>query len=160
MNTRSFLLSSLIAGIVIGLLGNLPLLNFVNCLLCLWVWVGGFFAVYVYGRYERGRPSLTLAQGAGLGALSGLIGALFGTLVLLGTSSLTLPLMQGLARALQIEGDALLGSGGFGETLTVALILLGLDIVLYPLFGALGGVIGVSVLTAKPDAGGAGGTPA
>ncbi len=160
MNTRSFLLSSLIAGLVIGLLGNLPVLNLVNCLLCVWVWVGGLFAVRVYGRYERGQPDLTLAQGAGLGALSGLIGALFGTLVLLGTSSLTLPVMRALARALQIEGNLPFGTGGFAETLTSALIFLVVDIVLYPLFGAVGGVIGVSVLKAKPGAGGAGGMTA
>lgn len=150
MNIRSFLLSSLIAGVVIGLLGNLPLLNFVNCILCLWVWVGGLLAVYVYGRFQRSQTSLSPAQGAGLGALSGLIGALVGALIFLGTSALSMPLMQGLARSLQLEGDLPFLMGGAGESLTAALIFLALDVVLYPLFGALGGLIGVAVLKPRP----------
>ena len=40
MNARAFWLSALVGGLVIGFLGNLPLLNFVNCLLCIWVWLG------------------------------------------------------------------------------------------------------------------------
>ena len=41
MNTRAFWLSTLIAGAAIAVFGNLPLLNIVNCALCVWVWIGG-----------------------------------------------------------------------------------------------------------------------
>src|SRR5512136_699256 len=86
MNPRSLLLSALIAGVVLGVLGNLPLLNFINCFLCLWVWLGGIFAVYLYNRYERNRTQLdqasaTVGQGAGVGALAGVVGAFVGVLV-------------------------------------------------------------------------------
>lgn len=159
MNTRSFLLSSLIAGAAIGLLGSLPVLNFVNCLLCIWVWGGGLLAVYVYRRFQPGQPALSPAQGAGLGAVAGLVGAGIGAVVFLLTSSLSLPLMQGLARMLQVEGDLPFQSGGFTNTLISTLIFLVIDLVLYPLFGALGGLIGASVFKTRPGAGSAGVNP-
>ena len=49
MNTRSFVLSALIAGAAIGVLANLPVLNLINCFLCLWVWIGGLLAVFLTG---------------------------------------------------------------------------------------------------------------
>lgn len=152
MNARSFLLSSLIAGAVIGLLGNLPVVNFVNCLLCLWVWTGGLLAVYIYGRFQKGQAGLSPVQGAGLGALAGLIGALLGAVVFLATSPLSIPLFNNLALLLQIEGDLPFGAGGFQEIAVTTLIFLVINLVLYPIFGALGGLIGSAVFKARPAA--------
>jgi hypothetical protein len=152
MNTRYFLISALIAGVVIGLLGNLPLLNLVNCILCLWVWLGGILAVWLYRRYQRGGAGLSIAQGAGLGALSGLIGALVGVVVFAITSSVTMPLMNSLAQALQIEGDLPFQSGGIGAIVSQAIFFLILDLVLYPIFGAIGGLIAASLFWKKPQA--------
>ena len=149
MNTRAFMLSALIAGLVIGLLGSLPLINFVNCLLCLWVWVGGFFAVYLYRRNTPGGVPLTLAQGTGLGAAAGVIGAFIGLLVYLATGALTMPMMNELARTLEI--DLPQQSGGFGDTLIGGLIFLVIDLVLYPLFGAIAGLLGANLLWKKPS---------
>lgn len=146
MNTRSLLLSALIAGVVIGLLGNLPLLNLVNCILCIWAWAGGSLAVFLYRRFQPGEPGLTTAQGVWLGALSGLFGALVGAVVFIITSSLSIPLMNSLARALQIQGDTVFSSGGIGEVLITTLIFLVFNLVFYPLFGALGAVITISLV--------------
>ena len=112
MNTRSFLLSALIAGLVIGFLGNLPLLNIVNCFLCIFVWIGGILAVFLYGRFQHGQDRLSAGQGAGLGAVAGVIGVFVGMLVYMVTSAITAPLMTSLARALQIQGDMPWSSGG------------------------------------------------
>jgi hypothetical protein len=151
MNSRSFLLSVLIAGVVIGFLGNLPLLNLINCALCIWVWIGGILAVLLYRRFQHGEPGPSVGQGAGLGALSGLIGALVGAVVFIMTSPLSIPLFNNLARGLQIEGDFPFRAGGFWEIVGTAFIFLILDAVLYPIFGALGGVIAAS-LTREPRA--------
>jgi hypothetical protein len=67
MNTRAFLLSALVAGLVMGLLGNLPLLNLINCILCLWIWLGGFCCVPVPAFHTS--TGLTVGQGLGLGPL-------------------------------------------------------------------------------------------
>jgi hypothetical protein len=151
MNTRSFILSALIAGALIGFFGNLPLLNLINCILCLWVWLGGILAVYLYRRYQRGGPGLSIAQGAGLGALSGLIGALVGTVVFAITNSLSMPLFNSLARALQIEGDLPLQSGDIGTFIAQVIFFLIIDLVLYPIFGAIGGLLAAGVFWKEPQ---------
>jgi hypothetical protein len=145
MNTRSFLLSTLIAGVVIGFLANLPVLNLINCALCIWVWIGGILAVLLYRRFQHGGPGPSVGQGAGLGALSGLIGALVGAAVFTVTSPLSIPLFNNLAREMGVTGDLPFRSGSFGAIASTAFIFLILDAVLYPFFGALGGLITASL---------------
>ncbi len=147
MNTRSFVLAALSAGVVISVLGNLPLLNLLNGLLCLWVWVGGILAVFLYRRFEQGRSGLTAGQGAGLGALAGLIGAVVGLVLFPLTSALTAPLFTSLARTLQIEGDLPFQTGDGGSLVTSTLIFFAVDAVLYPLFGAISGFIAARLLS-------------
>ena len=151
MNTRSFVLSTLVAGLVIGLLANLPVLNLINCALCIWVWIGGILAVFLYRWFQHGKPGLSVGQGAGLGALSGLIGALVGAMVFFVTSPISISIFNNLARGLRIGGEPPFRAGDFWELAGTALIFLVLDAVLYPLFGALGAVIATS-LTKEPRA--------
>jgi hypothetical protein len=145
MNTRSFLLSALIAGAISGALANLPLLNFVNCILCLWIWVGGFLAVWLYKRYEHGTSSISIGQGAGLGAASGIAAVFVGIVVYLLTSFLTLPLMDSALRALQIEGDLPTQSVTAGSIFGSTAVFFALNLVLYPLFGAISGLVAASI---------------
>ncbi len=145
MNTRSVLLSTLIAGAAIALFGNLPLLNIVNCALCAWVWIGGALSVILYRRFEGGKAVLSAGQGAGLGALSGFIGAVIGIFVFILTSSLSLPVMNALAQALQVEGDIPLPTSGLLGNLGAAFGFFIADAILYPLFGALGALIATNL---------------
>lgn len=151
MNMRSFALSALIAGVVIGFLGNLPLLNLINCALCIWVWFGGALAVFLYQRFEKGAVLMSAAQAAGLGAISGLIGDLVGAVVFAATSAISIPMFNSLARSLQWEGDLPFRTGDPGDIVGTAFVFLVIDAVLYPLFGALGAMIGASLLK-KPSA--------
>lgn len=151
MNTRSFALSALIAGVVIGFLGNLPILNLINCALCVWVWFGGALAVFLYQRFEKGAVLLSAAQAAGLGAIAGFIGDLVGVVVFAATSTLSIPLFNSLARSLQWEGDLPFRTGGPGDVIGTAFVFLVINAVLYPLFGALGAMIASSLLK-KPSA--------
>lgn len=141
MNTRSVLFSILIAGVVTGLLANLPVLNLINCALCIWVWFGGSLSVFLYRRFQRGGPGLTAKQGASLGALTGLVGALVGAVVFTVTSPLSITIFDSLARAFQVEGDLPFRSNTLWDYLTTTLIFLVVDAVLYPIFGALSGLI-------------------
>jgi hypothetical protein len=131
---------------VIAVLSNFPALNLLNCFLCLFVWLGGFLAVFFYGKFQKGGPGLTPAQGAGIGAVAGVFGAFIGVLANLIFSPLTLPIMQRVAEALDL-GDVLPGSGGgFVAALSSALVFLLIDLVAYPLFGALGGLLTASIM--------------
>lgn len=140
MNTRAFWLSTLIAGVAIAIFGNLPIFNLINCALCIWVWLGGALSVILYRRFLGGRPVVSAGQGAGMGALSGLIGAVLGAGVFLITSPLSVPMFNALARALQVEGDVYF-QNGLWENVGAAFVFLVIDAILYPLFGALGAMI-------------------
>jgi hypothetical protein len=149
MNKRSFLFATLIAGAAMGLLGNLPVLNLINCLLCIWVWLGGALAVILYRKFQAGASIPTPWQGAGLGAVAGLIGAVVGFGVYLLTAAITAPIMEGLIRALELQGDLPPQAIDSGGTLGGAIFFLLVDLVLYPLFGALGGLITANVAKSR-----------
>ena len=99
MNARAFWLSALIAGALMGLLANLPVLNLINCILCIWIWLGGALAVYLYRRYHPANIPPTVGQGALLGVVAGLIAAVVGLVVFMLTGALSMPLFNTLARA-------------------------------------------------------------
>lgn len=147
MNSRSFAFAVLIAGAAMGLLGNLPILNLVNCILCLWVWLGGALAVVMYRRFQRGASTPTGGQGAGLGAVAGIVGAFLGFGVYLLTAAITNPIIESIVRALDVEAD--MPSSSTGGVLGGALFFLITDLILYPLFGALGGLITANVLRSR-----------
>jgi hypothetical protein len=153
MNTRSFLLAALIGGAVMGFLGNIPILNFVNCFLCAWVWLSGILAVYLYRRFELANPALSVGQGLALGAVAGVIGAIIGAIVGaifggLGAAALVSSLrnMPGYDPSSMDTVTNLVAGGGF------SLIALTCNLVLYALFGAIGGLIGTALIWKAPAA--------
>jgi hypothetical protein len=153
MNTRSFLLSALIAGVIIGVLGNLPVLNLINCFLCIWVWVGGILSVYMYQRFQKGEATISAGQGAGLGAVAGLFGAVIGVVVYALTSFISMPLFASLARAFDVQGDLPFTTGSsLGGVFASAFFFGTIDAVLYPIFGAISGLIGASFFGKKTQA--------
>ena len=149
MNRRSFVFAAVIAGLAMGALGNLPVVNLVNCLLCLWTWLGGALAVILYRRFEHSAQPLSAGQGAGLGAVAGLVGAVFGALVFLVTASVSMTLFKDLSLAFHVEGDLPVEPGSTGWYLAQTGVFLVIDVVLYPLFGALGGLITANMTRAK-----------
>lgn len=117
---------------------------------CIWVWVGGILAVFLYRRFEHGGADLTGGQGAGLGALAGLIGALVGVVVYVLTAAISMPLFNNLASSLQIETDLPWQAGGLPGILASTLFFFVVDAILYPLFGALSGFIAASLMKKPP----------
>jgi ABC-type Co2+ transport system permease subunit len=145
MNTRAFWLSTLIAGAAIAVFGNLPVLNLINCAICVWVWLGGALSVFLYRRFQGSQSVVSAGQAAGLGALSGLIGAVLGAGVFLITSPLSVPMFNALTRVLQVENQFNF-QNGLLENISEALIFLVIDLILYPVFGALGAIIAAAYI--------------
>lgn len=141
MNTRALWRSVLLGGVVMGLLGSLPFLNLINCLLCIWVWLGGAMTVSLYRRYEGGTSGPTSSQGAILGAVAGVIGALVGFVVFSLTGGFTFMILNSIGEALGGQGQVTAHPFSLAGSLGTPLLLLAIDIVLYPLFGALSGLI-------------------
>jgi hypothetical protein len=146
MNARAFWLSALIAGAVMGLLANLPILNLINCFLCLWIWLGGALAVYLYRHFHPMGAPPTVGQAALLGIVAGLIAAVIGAFVFTATAAVSMPIMNSLARTFDIQGDLPFQGGNVGSMLATAGGFLILDLILYPLFGALGAMIAASLM--------------
>jgi len=149
MNGRSFILSALIAGVAIGIFANLPLFNIINCFLCIFVWAGGVLAVFLYRAFQKGGPGLTTGQGAGLGAVSGLIGAFVGIFVNAITNAISAPMLESFIRMLNIQGELPLRSGDLGAIVASTFFFFVFDVISYPIFGALAGLITASLTTKK-----------
>ena len=150
MNTRAFILSAFLAGLGIAFLGNVPVINFFNCFLCMWVWLGGIFAVFLYRRFYSSNPALAVGQAAGLGAAAGvfaaLIGAVFSALMnALFAQFRVIQALESLSNQPGMESFIkMVSSGGF------PIINLLINLVLYSIFGAVGGVIAAAAIWKAP----------
>jgi len=142
MNTRAFLLASLIAGVVMGLLGGLPIISIANCVLCMWVWGSAILAVFLYRKLEGSQPFVSLGQGALLGVVSGVIGALIVWLISLITRQAATEAIGQAFQMAGMEAPSFLAGG-------VAILGLFIDLVLYAIFGAVGGLIGAAIFKPK-----------
>jgi hypothetical protein len=146
LNRNALLASAAIAGAWIGLFSNIPLINCLNCLLFAWVWLGGIGAVYLYRRSEN-EPYLTAGQGALLGLLAGLFGALTGVLAMLILKA-PLELFTGALRDFAGRRTALLTGFFFNTTFTFLRLLR--DMAIYGAMGAVGGLLGVTLFWRLP----------
>ena len=70
---KHFVRSVLIGGFACGLVSLIPIVNFLNLLLMLWMGVGGFIAVHLL---KKDNPELGTGNAALAGGLSGLLGGI------------------------------------------------------------------------------------
>src|SRR5687768_2600315 len=66
--------SAALGGLFIGVLSALPIIGTANCCCCLWVVSGGFISAYL--EQQQKQRTLTGGEGAAVGAIAGMIGAL------------------------------------------------------------------------------------
>jgi hypothetical protein len=145
MNTRFLLISAAITGTLAALLTVTPIANLVNCLVCGWLWIAGLAAVWLY-RENTGEP-VTTRDGLVLGLVSGLFGALVATILSAFSVGGTTPIPAG--QLAQIEEQLGPQAASFlrmlenpATTLTIGLVM---NLVIYSLFGLIGGLIGASI---------------
>ncbi len=143
MNNRALLLAGVVGALVMVLLSNVPVLNLINCLLCAGIWLGGMAAVWFYRR-QTGQP-LTAGQGAMIGVVAGVIGAILSSIV---ASVFGADAMQAVMDA-DPTGQTRSALGGFVGGTASFLVGLVINIIVYPLFGAVGGAI-YAALTGRP----------
>jgi hypothetical protein len=75
MNTKNLWIASLCGAALSLLVSNLPLIGFVNCVLCGGFWGSAIFAVWLYRRLSG---VVTIRQGVHVGLLTGLLAGLIG----------------------------------------------------------------------------------
>jgi hypothetical protein len=139
---------ALIGGVVLGLLSVIPLVNLVNICCCLWALLGGLLATYLYIKNSPvpARPG----DGAILGALAGLVGAVI--VVIIGipisivaggiTREILIRLVEnmnpGQAEAIRIQMEQ-------GSTIAGAIVNGIILAVLLVIFSTIGGLLGVPI---------------
>jgi hypothetical protein len=150
MNIRSFIIASAVSGLAVALLSNLPLVWFGNCVICMWLWAGGVFAVWLYRRLEGTASSVTAGRGALIGAVTGVIGAILGTILITTWSGAliakTLPPRAGLFQSVFnkiLDFMVLRQAFSWTQAITYAVV--------YPLFGTIGGAIAGSIFGRTSD---------
>jgi hypothetical protein len=142
---------ALLGGLFTGVLSALPFISVGNCVCCLWVVCGGVLAVYLLQQNQA--HMVEAGDGALVGLLSGLVGAVLATVLGFLIQSIMGPFgaeflssladqASGLPPGLQPWVDQF-ATTGFG----VAALIVGLvfNSILFSIFGMLGGLIGQAV---------------
>lgn len=129
-----------------ALLSNLPLITIGNCVLCMWLWGGGILGAWLYPRFDLEQAPMTAGRGAIIGVVSGVIGAIQGTLLAAVFSGASVKAFNAVADQWMIQKY---------KKCCVLLVILALSLLSYwsstyhlstLFFGALGGAIGGMIL--------------
>lgn len=136
MEIKSMLMPAAGVGVLIGIIGAIPLVNLCN-ICCLWILIGGFLAAYMYGRKAR----VEMADGAVIGVL---FGGVYGIVVSIANFIVsTVMNMLGLGLSMAGGTEDALSQFGFDVGTSILGMLLGfvINVILGVIFGAIGGVI-------------------
>ena len=144
----------LIGGAVAGVLSGLPV---IQCLCCLWIPAGAALALFLAARASRGEAAFRPADGARIGAYSGVAAAVVHSLVNIPFQSVHLAFYRRMFEHLAEYGQTMpdgwqdffnpANTGGFSATGFVLGLLI--FAVIFAAFGALGGIIGASLFGRK-----------
>lgn len=152
---------ALYGGIVIGILSGIPVLNLINCCCCAGVILGGFLSVLFYTREPNATP-ITSSDALVLGVLAGVFGAFIGTaltaIMLVSIGGVVVEFLREMLDrfADQLPPDVLYGvETAIDESVSLTplaiIITFAKAIIICPLFGLLGGLIGYTVFKPKPQ---------
>jgi hypothetical protein len=146
------LVPALIGGAVAGVLSGVPILS---CLCCLWIIGGAVLAVHLTAKDSS--RSLTSGDGAIVGMLTGVAAAVVESLVSIPLKAVNADFVKGLMERMAKYADEMpsgweswIESGSkVGPSPAWFLVGLIISAVIFAAFGALGGIIGVSLFGRK-----------
>jgi len=143
------------AGLAIGVLSALPILNIGNCLCCMWFVGGGALAVYLM---QQNHPyAVTSADGAlvGLmaGALGGIIAAILSIPLAMAMGGFQQRILERVAENPDIPEqtrDMIRNMGmARGGAVAIRFVMALFTACIYAVFGMLGGLLGVAIFKKK-----------
>lgn len=150
---------ALYGGIIIGIISSVPFLNFINCLCCAGVIIGGILSVYFFKQnFTPDTPPYTSGDCLMVGLYAGIIGAIISTIFsiifLMLFGNVVGEFILEYLRTAEIElpeetFDAI--EKALAQQLTFFSIITDLvaSLILYSIFGLLGGVIGYNIFKPK-----------
>jgi len=151
---------ALIGGLVMGVLSALPLIAAGNLCCCLWVVGGGLLAAYVFQQNQT--APITPGDGALVGLLAGLIGAVVQALLSIPISLIIGPMeREMMQRLIEMVGTLppemrdTLERYGRGEQSGVLLIVSRIVAFMFwlfigAIFSTLGGLLGAAIFRKQP----------
>jgi hypothetical protein len=136
MNTKNLWIAALIGAVVTTFFANFPVINLVNCLVCLPFWGGPMLAVWFYKR-QSGTMSMNQGIYVGLlaGFLAGALGFLFSLVGMAGAAGLVNQLNQYLPQ----DQVPVLFTGA------TALMFTLMGVITNIIFGLIGGMVGGAI---------------
>jgi hypothetical protein len=162
---------ALLGGLVLGVLSALPIVNMGNACCCLWVIAGGVTAAYLLQNSQS--TPVTSGDGAAVGFLAGVVGAIVWQALAIPVTLLMGPVQARMLERLLDSGDLPENMRQVFETLqqnaafSVARFIVGSVFTLFisVIFSTVGGLVGAALFRRKlpplpPDLpGDPGGTP-
>lgn len=152
---------ALIGGVALGFVSSIPIINCLNCACCALVLGGGYLAAFLYMKDAPPSVEPPYGDGALLGLLTGVFGAVTSTIVGIPFQLLSSQLgwndMGQIQEAIEEAGIDLppaaeqmiaqIGAGG----MAVGAIVIGFffNLVIYSIFAMLGAILGVATLHKK-----------
>jgi hypothetical protein len=142
---------ALLGGLVLGLLSALPIVNMGNACCCLWVIAGGVTAAYLLQNSQA--ASITAGDGAAVGFLAGVVGAIVWQALAIPVTILMGPLQARMLERLLSTGElpdnmrqvfeSLQQNAGF----SIARFVLGSVFTLFVsvIFSTVGGLLGAAL---------------
>jgi hypothetical protein len=147
---------ALFGGLFIGVMSALPIINFGNCICCMWVLGGGALAVYLM---QQNYPyAVQVADGALVGLLAGVIGGIVGGILLVPVMLVFGPFQQQFLQRIIASNpnvpeqtrDMIQQMAAGGAVMGVAFaIRIVFGICIDCVFGMLGGLLGVALFKKK-----------
>ncbi|MEO6696100.1 MAG: hypothetical protein ABIY50_12165 [Ignavibacteria bacterium] len=163
MNTPNKILPIIIGTMVMTMISAIPILNLINVFCCAGIIAGGFAGVYSYWKQlQNSGVLLTSKDGGMIGILCGILSAIFvtgfGVLIsLFSDINPMLDLMKGFDEmGIQMPDQMIqymdkfseeFNQHGFSPSITIFSFIF--NLILYPAFGSIGALLGVSLLNKK-----------
>jgi uncharacterized membrane protein YeaQ/YmgE (transglycosylase-associated protein family) len=152
----------------LGFLSSMPFISAANIFCCLWVLLGGAIAAVLVSKQRPG--GITVGDGAFAGVLSGLFGAIIGTIVQIPVQMLSARLigsrqqeLEDMLRRAGLEGpmkDWLLRVVSGEVSVGTILFTFFANLLMWSLFAMIGGILAVAILNKRTAQGKMGPPPA
>jgi hypothetical protein len=142
---------ALLGGVFIGVLSALPFISAANCCCCLWVVAGGVLSVYL--RQQNSPVAIQPSEGALMGLIAGAIGG-----IIAGVLGYAFALMMGpwqnefMRRIMEANQDTppevremmerMMAGGTMGAFALMGMLI---NVVMFSVFGLLGGLLGTVI---------------
>ena len=147
---------ALIGGVALGIASALPYINYVNTIFCALYIAGGVLACYLYLKGLSTPPASPYGAGAVVGLLAGSLGgvaAAFTSALMhlsgYGEEKLAQVLEEIEQANIQLPPLVMDMMGLNGISVSMVLTMLVSSVVLYAIFGTLGGLLGIAIFHKK-----------